>query len=133
MQVNSLTPLQSDSKQGKAPSGSTVSYDAFLQLLVAQLKNQDPTKPVDSSQYVSQLATLSSLEQAIKQTKAVEEMAQRGKLADAGSVIGRRLESADKSLSGIVVAVRTEGYGLLAELDTGVEVVLNTGERISRA
>jgi flagellar basal-body rod modification protein FlgD len=36
--------------------------DAFLQLLVTQLQHQDPTKPQDESQMISQLATFSSLE-----------------------------------------------------------------------
>lgn len=37
--------------------------DEFLQLLVAQMKYQDPLEPTDNTQYVSQLATFSSLEQ----------------------------------------------------------------------
>jgi flagellar basal-body rod modification protein FlgD len=39
--------------------------DTFLQLLVAQLKNQDPLKPQDGSEYVAQLAQFSALEQSI--------------------------------------------------------------------
>ena len=37
----------------------------FLQLLVAQIKNQDPTSPSDPSQFVAQLAQFSQLEQTI--------------------------------------------------------------------
>jgi flagellar basal-body rod modification protein FlgD len=37
----------------------------FLQLLVAQIKNQDPMNPADSLQFVSQLAQFSELEQVI--------------------------------------------------------------------
>jgi len=33
----------------------------FLALMVAQLKNQDPTKPVDNAEYVSQLAQFSQI------------------------------------------------------------------------
>jgi len=46
-----------------ASSGNLVSEQAFLQLLVTQLKNQDPTNPADPTQFVSQLASFSSLEQ----------------------------------------------------------------------
>jgi flagellar basal-body rod modification protein FlgD len=38
--------------------------DMFLQLLVAQLQNQDPTQPMDSSTFVTQLAQIQQLEQS---------------------------------------------------------------------
>ncbi|WP_306252784.1 flagellar hook assembly protein FlgD [Parvularcula sp. IMCC14364] len=38
-------------------------FDTFLNLLVAQIKNQDPLSPLDSTQFVEQLATFTSLEQ----------------------------------------------------------------------
>jgi flagellar basal-body rod modification protein FlgD len=40
-----------------------LSRDAFLSLLVTQLRHQDPTEPMDNSQFIAQLATFSSLEQ----------------------------------------------------------------------
>lgn len=43
---------------------SNLGKDEFLKLLVAQLANQDPTKPEDSSQFVAQLAQFSALEQS---------------------------------------------------------------------
>jgi flagellar basal-body rod modification protein FlgD len=46
-----------------ATSNNTLGKDAFLNLLVTQLKNQDPTAPMDDTQFVAQLATFSSLEQ----------------------------------------------------------------------
>ena len=38
----------------------------FLRLFVAQLKNQDPLNPQDGTQFVTQLATFSQLEQALQ-------------------------------------------------------------------
>lgn len=43
-------------------SGSSLDKDAFLQLLVAQMKYQDPLEPTDNTEYVAQLATFSQLE-----------------------------------------------------------------------
>lgn len=50
----------------RTPVASTDSvseeFDTFLQLLTAQIRNQDPLAPLDSTQFVEQLATFSQLE-----------------------------------------------------------------------
>jgi len=46
----------------------------FLNLLVAQLKNQDPLKPMDSSSFVAELAQFSQLEQSANQSKILQEV-----------------------------------------------------------
>jgi flagellar basal-body rod modification protein FlgD len=47
------------------PSSRLANEQTFLQLLVAQMKNQNPLNPTDSMQFVSQLAQFSQLEQMI--------------------------------------------------------------------
>jgi flagellar basal-body rod modification protein FlgD len=47
----------------KTTSNSSLGKDAFLQLLVAQMRYQDPLNPADGTEYMSQLAQFSSLEQ----------------------------------------------------------------------
>ena len=49
-----------------------VSKEAFLQLLVAQIKNQDPLNPADGTQFMSQLAQFSELEQMINMNAQLE-------------------------------------------------------------
>jgi flagellar basal-body rod modification protein FlgD len=44
---------------------STVTKNMFLQLLVAQIKNQDPLSPTDGTQFLTQLAQFQSLEQSL--------------------------------------------------------------------
>lgn len=53
----------STSQTTQATKKELVSKDTFLQLLVAQIKNQDPLKPTDGTQFLSQLAQFSELEQ----------------------------------------------------------------------
>ncbi|MFS0751842.1 flagellar hook assembly protein FlgD [Oceanobacillus sp. 1P07AA] len=46
--------------------------EEFLKLLMVQLQNQDPTSPMDDSQFMSQMATFSSLEQMMNMSKSIE-------------------------------------------------------------
>ena len=54
------------SQQPSTTAAGTVAatQNMFLQLLVAQLKNQDPTQPTDSTTFVTQLAQMQQLEQS---------------------------------------------------------------------
>jgi flagellar basal-body rod modification protein FlgD len=50
------------SASGSAPGTATLGGTNFLTLMLAQLKNQDPTSPVDSNQFLNQLASLSTVQ-----------------------------------------------------------------------
>jgi len=65
--VNSVgNSSASDSSSSRSMLGATApSEQMFLQLLVAQLQNQDPLNPTDSTQFVSQLAQFTELEQVM--------------------------------------------------------------------
>ena len=53
------------SSAGSSRNSADASQQVFLQLLVSQLQNQDPLNPTDSTQFVTELAQFSQLEQTI--------------------------------------------------------------------
>jgi flagellar basal-body rod modification protein FlgD len=67
VQISATSPETAAAPSGAAakPANNQVSKEAFLQLLVAQIKNQNPMNPTDGVQLLSQLAQFSQLEQLL--------------------------------------------------------------------
>ncbi|GAA0274107.1 hypothetical protein LNAOJCKE_4500 [Methylorubrum aminovorans] len=110
---------------------SKMNADTFLKLLMAQLQNQDPTKPMDSTEYVGQLASFSQVEQATKTNQKLDSLLTSSFLNQADAIIGRTLTSADGLTTGTVQSVRVTGDGLMAKLTDGREMLLASGISIS--
>jgi flagellar basal-body rod modification protein FlgD len=62
---DSMAASSGSSSTTTAPSSTDVTKDMFLQLLVAQLQNQDPMNPADGTQFLTQLAQFQQLEQSM--------------------------------------------------------------------
>ena len=62
---NDATSGSSNSSSTATPGTSQVTKNMFLQLLVAQIKNQDPMSPTDGVQFLTQLAQFQQLEQSM--------------------------------------------------------------------
>lgn len=60
--VQETTAASNTSSSNTSESNTSLDKDAFLQLLVAQMKYQDPLEPTSNTEYIAQLATFSELE-----------------------------------------------------------------------
>lgn len=80
--------------------------DDFLKLLITQLQNQDPTNPMEDTQFISQMAQFSSLEQMTNMSTSFSKLASLLNAQEAYSVVGRTVELnvGDATTSGIVEA-----------------------------
>lgn len=94
-----------------AAQAATVDYNSFLQLLVQELKNQDPTQPSDPTQYLSQLASFSNVEQAVNTNSKLDTLLTTSALTQAETMIGKTVTSADGSTSGTVASVALGSSG----------------------
>lgn len=96
-----------------SPTRSTdLDKQVFLQLLVAQLRNQDPLKPLDSREFITQLAQLHTLEQTEALVSASHLALEMETLNQSLALVGRRVEyqSVDGATrSGIVEKVQLSG------------------------
>ena len=90
MTVDMTTTIPVGANQtSHATSKTAVDYQSFLKLLIAEMKNQDPTKPMDSTQYVAQLATFSQVEQSVQTNTKLDQIMQSSALSQADALIGR--------------------------------------------
>ncbi len=113
--------------------------DAFMQLLVAQMRNQDPTQPADSEQLAAQLAQFSSLEQLeqINENLTIiglldQNNALLSQLSESSSLIGNEITWEDPELgisgSGVVDSVQViDGITYLKVDDNSVPLAFVTG------
>jgi flagellar basal-body rod modification protein FlgD len=114
-------------------ASASLNYDSFLKLLVAQMKNQDPTEPMDSTEQIAQLATFSQVEQTIKTNTNLESLLQRTSLSEANAVIGKTVTSEDGETTGVVKEVKLYSDGIIAVLENGDELVVGPGVTISES
>jgi flagellar basal-body rod modification protein FlgD len=124
--VSPAAPSSAASSSSAVPAAS-VDYNQFLTLLIAEIKNQDPTQPMDPTQSVTQLATISGVQQAMQTNATLTSLLTTTSLSQAEQLIGKTITSADGATSGKVVSVNVNSSGSTATLADGSTVALISG------
>lgn len=90
---------------GRKPS-QELGKDDFLKLLMAQMTNQDPTNPMDNTEFIAQMAQFSSLEQMTNMSQGFERLSSMLGSAEAQGTLGRTVEIdlGDTTTTGVVEA-----------------------------
>jgi flagellar basal-body rod modification protein FlgD len=86
--------------QAAASLGSNLSD--FLKLLMTQLQNQDPTQPLDTNQFTSQLVQYASVEQQINANTnltSLIQLTQGGQMLQAGALVGKQVEAQSNTVA----------------------------------
>ena len=116
---------------------SEISMENFLTLFVTQLQNQNPLDPTDNTEFMSQLAQFSTLEQAQQQTEYLSDISSIGsaslqldQISLASTFIGKTIKYSDssdssKTLSGVVEGVKLEEDGTVSFLIDGESVSIS--------
>ena len=133
MQVDSAaTSIGTTPTASVKSSSGNIDYNTFLQLMIAEMKYQDPTNPTDTSQYMSQFAQFSTVEQSIQTNNKLDSLLSSQALSQADSLIGRTATSGDGSVSGRIAAITiSSGGATTATLDDGQTLPLGQGVTIS--
>lgn len=128
-------------KSDKKTGNSSLDKDAFMQLLVTQLQNQDPTSPMDDKEFISQMAQFSSLEQMQNVAKSIDslsEIAKQSQLIQYNSFIGKDVtwhEASDKKDEKGNAIINT-GNGIVSKIafsGDSVKITLEDGKTLEPA
>lgn len=131
--ISSTDPISSAAAPAAGTTGgSALGKDAFLTLLVQQIKNQDPLSPSDNTAYLSQLAQFSSLEQMQSMNDNIvglavlqQNNALMSQLTQSSALIGQSVNYLDpttgQTMTGTVSSVKIQDN--LAVLSIGGEDV----------
>ncbi|RUP07485.1 flagellar hook assembly protein FlgD [Hyphomicrobium sp.] len=127
--VPSTGSTSSNTSTSDAAKSNTLNYNDFLKLMIAQMKNQDPLNPTDSTQYMSQIAQFSSVEQSINTNSKLDQLLVNSNISQASTMIGLTLKAPDGT-TGTIQSVRIDSSGSTAILTTGKEVPIGAGVTI---
>ncbi|WP_247892173.1 flagellar hook capping FlgD N-terminal domain-containing protein [Azospirillum sp. Sh1] len=109
--VSATTSTTSTKSTSSSNSSSTTSasdtYQTFLTLLTTQLQNQDPTNPVDTTSFTTQLVQMSSLEQQISTNDKLDELTST--VSDLASSVTSSLGTTSGAVSYYGKMVEAEG------------------------
>jgi flagellar basal-body rod modification protein FlgD len=86
-------------------SGNTLGQEAFLTLLITQIQMQDPLDPLSATEYVTQLAQFSTVEQLQNTNISLSVLCQAQATSQALLLVGHNVATADGGVSGLVEAV----------------------------
>ena len=134
--VNS-TPQPSQPAAGTTRSrGSalTSDFDTFLKMLTAQARNQDPLKPIESSEYASQLAQFSMVEQQVQTNDLLADVAEAmgaSRLDQMSDWVGTDVQAAtDFQFDGEAVSIETTAEPSAARAELVIQNV--NGAEVAR-
>ncbi|NPU84725.1 MAG: hypothetical protein HPY65_09580 [Syntrophaceae bacterium] len=133
MSVSSITGSGTTTTTTSATSTTALGKEAFLEMLVAQLKYQDPMNPADGTEFASQLAQFSSLEQLTNLNDSIESLAVDTNSLQAVNLIGKVITAGedDSQVTGTVTAVSFSGGSVSVTLDNGEEVAFSDVTSVS--
>ena len=135
---NSASSASSSSSNSSAISASVQSeYNTFLTILTTELQNQDPTSPLDTNQFTSQLVQFSSLEQNLQTNSLLQQLVTaqtQGQVGTALGYLGHTVQATGDSftLDGTSSDSQSLAYSLASKADTASMNILNSAGQIVR-
>lgn len=115
----------------KAADNSILGKDSFLKILVAQMSNQDPLEPLDSAEFIAQMAQFAEVEQTTNLNDKLDSLGDYLRFS-AASLVGSNVtycDSEGEEKDDTVQSVIFEDSSIMVKVTSGEEISI---ERISQ-
>ncbi|HEX8325402.1 MAG TPA: flagellar hook capping FlgD N-terminal domain-containing protein [Tepidisphaeraceae bacterium] len=126
--INSLT--NSAANAGTAAAGKKKSLEAsdFINMMITQLQNQDPTEPTKSADLLAQMSQIGSLQSSTELQSSLKTMTLQNSISNAAALIGKTVagkDAAGEDMDGVVTSVKVVDGELSLQLDSGQSMSMN--------
>jgi flagellar basal-body rod modification protein FlgD len=133
MQTGMVDTTSSSTSSTSSTAKNTLGKDAFLKLLVAQLKNQDPTNSQDPNAMVAQMAQFSSLEQQQNTNNLLSGM--QGQVSalfqgQAASLVGKKVQVTSSALN-LQNGTASIGINLPSSANVSLDILNASGQKVA--
>jgi flagellar basal-body rod modification protein FlgD len=125
-------PISSPVNQGQTSTTKStkpgLQASDFINMMVTQLQNQDPTQPTSNQELLTQMSQISQLQSSTDLSTTLKSVLQQSQLGSAAGLIGKPVHGLDTdntTISGQVTSVSVTTDGTNLELDSGKSLPLS--------
>jgi flagellar basal-body rod modification protein FlgD len=127
--TTNIWPYYAADNKSTAKSGQdkTLGKDEFLKILVAQIKNQDPMKPLEDKEFIAQMAQFTSVEQLMNMSNELKEL--KNSLGFTSTLIGKSIQWVTTSTDGSEGILKTGTVDSIS-MKSGQSFAVVNGEEV---
>ena len=132
--TTSSTGATASSTTATATGLAALKPEDFIQMMITQLKNQDPTDPTSNEEILSQISQIGQLQSSDTLEADLSSMVLQNSISSAGSLIGKKVNGVDDSgntATGLVNSVNVTNNKIYLQLDSGSSVQLANVSAVS--
>jgi len=131
----SIGAINNAASQASGANGfSEMTSEEFVKVMLAELTNQDPLEPNDSSALLEQFSSLRNIESQLSLQESLESLVLQNQVAVASGMIGKVVEGLNASnnrINGQVMSIRVVDGEAVLELDTGQTLNIDRVTRVT--
>jgi len=134
--ANALSSNTPTGTTSSTSSKKSLTANDFIQMMITQLQNQDPTEPTKSSDLLAQMSQIGSLQSSTELQSSLKTITLQNSLSSAGAMIGKTVTGKDENgadMKGIVTGVKVVDGSLSLNLDSGQSMAMANVLSITQA